>query len=139
MKPLAACLLLALAGCGTIAPGTFTTAGTSVHFKGQVCGQDADFSLSDMKDRSQATASVECPGGGAITISTADSSASAVMAQQAAMLAQVTNALASLATKLIAPAPGVAWQPAPSDFGPRVMRAIAAGDLPCSRQGCPWQ
>lgn len=105
--------LVALAGCGAVNDGGFTSAGTSVAFDGQICGQDASFRLSDMKDRSQATAVVECPGGGMITISTADSSTSAVIAAQAGLLEQLGALVAQLA---------IAAAPVPAGYAPPLSR-----------------
>ena len=82
--------------------------------------------------------------------------ASAVAAQVAQYdgTAKLVDSVTTLAGKLVGGAAkgalgGVAFDAPPLSgpelqavsapaFGDRVMRALATGDLPCSRAGCPW-
>lgn len=82
-------LLLVLGGC----------VGTEASFEGQVCGQPVKFELNDKKDRSGFAATVTCPGGGGITVTTTDSSTSAVIQSMAQLAAQMAETVKELATK----------------------------------------
>jgi len=80
-------LALALSGC----------AGTTMSLKGQVCGQAVDLALTDRKDRSGFEATVECPQGGSVHISSTDSSTSAVVNALSAAMQSLTTLVAKIA------------------------------------------
>lgn len=100
-----AALLSILAGC----------AGTDIKLTGEVCGQNVDLMLHDAKDRAGFDAKVECPvrsatngalSGGGLTITSTDSSTSAVLIQQAALIDKLTN----LVTTLVATGTGASLE-----------------------------
>jgi hypothetical protein len=78
-------------------------AGTVMSLKGQVCGQDVDLALTDRKDRSGFEATVECPGGGSVHISSTDSSTSAVVNALSAAMQSLTTLVAKVAGTAAAP------------------------------------
>ena len=72
----AAFLALLLGGCAWVS-------GSVVELEGTVCGQPVKLRVADNKDRSGFDATVTCGADGGVTLTTTDSSASAVMAAQA--------------------------------------------------------
>lgn len=96
------CFILALALCGC--------AGTEMHASGSACGGPFDITLTDRKDRSGFSGTITCPDGGAIAITSTDSSTSAVIAQQAAMLGKLTDLVAALAASAATGTPGLSWR-----------------------------
>lgn len=89
-------------------------AGTQATMTGTICGQAVDFAVKDAKDRSGFDASIECPGGGGVHISSTDSSTSAVINAMAGMINQLTQSVAQLAATVAktAVAPGAYTPPA---------------------------
>ena len=85
MKPLLVLLATMLSSCG----------GTVLEMDGQICGQPVKMRLADAKDRSGFTMAVTCGPDGGVTVTTADSSASAVIAAQSEALARLSAAIAA--------------------------------------------
>jgi hypothetical protein len=79
-------LMLALSSCGT----TFS-------FEGSICGEQAKLKFNDVKDRTAASATANCPGGGGLSIMTTDSTYSTVLEKQAGIIDRLTNMLLSMA------------------------------------------
>jgi hypothetical protein len=75
--------VLLLAGCG----------GTVLEAEGQVCGQPLKVRLADAKDRGGFDLAVRCGPDGGVTVTTTDSSASAVIQAQAAVIVGLAAAV----------------------------------------------
>jgi hypothetical protein len=74
-------------------------AGTDLVAQGTICGQPFSVQLADRKDRSGFTAVAKCPDGGELSITSSDSSTSAVIATQAELAAQLSQVIADLASR----------------------------------------